>query len=139
MILYSRGNGGVTVSALDGFKIFNFNEGVPYVSITNNGVTFNKAVVMKMNYPKHVILLIDDESGRIALKTCTEDTPNAVIFYKPKKSNVISVRWNGKDLLNTIKTMMKWDLDKDSYRTEGELIPDEQAMIFDLNNASVLK
>ena len=128
MILYSRGNGGVTVSALDGFKIFNFNEGVPYVSITNNGVTFNKAVVMKMNYPKYVILLIDDESGRIALKTCTEDTPNAVAFYKPKKSNVISVRWNGKDLLNT-----------DSYRTEGELIPDEQAMIFDLNNASVLK
>lgn len=94
---------------------------------------------MKMDYPKHVILLIDDESRRIALKTCTEDTPNAVAFYKPKKTNVISVRWNGKDLLNTIKTMMKWDLDKDSYRTEGELIPDEQAIIFDLNNASVLK
>lgn len=127
------------MSALDGFKIFNFSEGVPYVSVTNNGVTFNKAVVMKMDYPKHVILLIDDESRRIALKTCTEDTPNAVAFYKPKKTNVISVRWNGKDLLNTIKTMMKWDLDKDSYRTEGELIPDEQAIIFDLNNASVLK
>lgn len=127
------------MSMLDGFKVFNFNEGVPYVSITNNGVTFNKAVVIKMNYPKHVILLIDDKSGRIALKACKEDSPNAVTFYKQKKTNVISVRWNGKDLLNTIKTMMKWNLDKDSYRTEGELIPEEQAMIFDLNNAIVLK
>lgn len=80
---------------LDGFKVFNFNEGVPYVSITNNGVTFNKAVVIKMNYPKHVILLIDDKSGRIALKACKEDSPNAVTFYKQKKNkrNFCQMEW----------------------------------------------
>lgn len=126
------------MSALDGFRIFNFNEGVPYVSVTSNGITFNKAVVMKMNYPKHVVLLIDDDSRRIALQACDENTANAVAFYKPKKANVISVRWNGKDLLNTIMTMMGWNLEKESYRTEGELIPEEQAIIFDLNNASIL-
>ena len=126
------------MSLLDGFKTFNFNEGVPYVSVTNNGITFNKAVVMKMGYPSYVIFLVDENSRRIALQTCDEKTPNAVAFYKPKKTNVISVRWNGRDLLNTIKKMTQWDLGKESYRTEGELIQEENAMIFDLNRATLL-
>jgi hypothetical protein len=126
------------MSVLEGFKAFNFNEGVPYVSVTCNGVTFNKAVVMKLNYPEYVVLFIDANSRRIALQVCDERTPNAVMFYRPKKKNVISVRWNGRDLLNTIKSMMQWDLEKESYRTEGELIQEENAMIFDLNNVSVL-
>lgn len=126
------------MSMLEGFKTFNFNEGVPYVSVTSNGVTFNKAVVMKLDYPKHVIFLVDDKTGRIAVQACDEKTPNAVGFYKPKKANVISVRWNGRDLLNTIKNMMQWDLGKEAYRAEGELIEEEKAMIFDLNKATIL-
>lgn len=126
------------MSMLDGFKVFNFSEGVAYVSVTSNGVTFNKAVVMKLNYPKHVILLIDDNSRRIALQVCDEKTSNAVAFYKPKKANVVSVRWNGRDLINTIKNMMQWNLEKESYRIEGELIQEENAMIFDLNKATIL-
>ncbi len=126
------------MSILDGFKTFNFKEGVPYVSVTNNGITFNKAVVMKLNYPNYVVLLIDDNSRRIALQACDENTENSVAFYKPKKSNVVSVRWNGRDLLNTIMSMMDWNLEKESFRTEGELIQEEQAMIFDLNKASTL-
>jgi hypothetical protein len=93
---------------------------------------------MKLNYPEYVVLFIDANSRRIALQVCDERTPNAVMFYRPKKKNVISVRWNGRDLLNTIKSMMQWDLEKESYRTEGELIQEENAMIFDLNNVSVL-
>ena len=126
------------MSVLDGFKTFNFNEGTAYVSVTSNGVTFNKAVVMKLGYPKHVILLIDETSKRIAVQACEEETENAVNFYKPKKGNIISVRWNGRDLLNTIKSMMQWDLDKNSYRAEGELIREEKAMLFNLNQASRL-
>lgn len=121
---------------LEGFKKFNFNEGVPYVSVTSNGVTFSKSVVMKLNYPKYVVFLIDESSKRIALQVCEETEANAVAFYKQKKSNVISVRWNGRDLLNTIKNMMQWNLEKASYRTDGELIPKENAMIFDLNKAT---
>lgn len=126
------------MSVLDGFKTFNFSEGTAYVSVTSNGVTFNKAVVMKLGYPKYVVLLIDETSKRIAVQACEEGTENAVNFYKPKKANVISVRWNGRDLLNTIKGMMQWDLDKNSYRAEGELIREEKAMLFDLNQASRL-
>ena len=70
------------MSILDGFKSFNFYEGVPYVSITKNGVTFNKAVIMKLNYPANVVLLINAEEKVIAIQKCTPDVKNSTTFYK---------------------------------------------------------
>lgn len=128
------------MSLLEGFKPFNFNEGVPYVSVTSNGMTFNKSVIMKLDYPENVILLIDEESKRIAVQACTPDTSNAAPFYnKERKKNVLSVRWNGRDLLNTIQSIMNWDLTQCSYRIDGVLLKDDQAMLFDLNRASEMK
>jgi len=128
------------MSVLENFMVFNFNEGVPYASITSNGITFNKSVVMKLGYPEHVVLLIDEAGKRIAIQKCEAETANAVGFYKPKKSNVISVRWNGKDLLNTLQDMMGWELDKNGgFRVDGTHLKDENAMLFDLNTATELK
>ena len=128
------------MSLLDNFKPFNFNEGVPYVPITNNGMTFNKSVIMKLEYPERVRLLIDEETKRIAVQTCTQDTPNAAVFYnREKKSNTLSVRWNGRDLLNTIQEITHWDLSKCGYRVDGVLLKEDQAMLFDLTHASELK
>ncbi len=126
------------MSMLSGFTAFNFNEGVPYVSITPNGVTFNKSVVMKMEYPEYVVLLIDENSKRIAIQVCDESTPNAVRFYKSKASGVISVRWNGKDLLNTIEAMMGWNLKETPYKADGILLKEEHAMIFDLRQSTII-
>ena len=126
------------MSILENFKPFNFNEGAPYVSITNNGMTFNKSVVMKLDYPEFVVLLIDENSKRIAIQKCDSNTQNAAPFYKKKKSNVISVRWNGRDLLNTIQSMRGWDLGKSGFRIDGVLLKEEHAMLFDLTTASTL-
>ena len=73
------------MSLLENFKPFNFNEGVPYVSITINGMTFNKSVIMKLEYPEYVRLLIDEETKRIAVQPCAQDTPNAATFYNKEK------------------------------------------------------
>lgn len=127
------------MSILSGFKAFNFNEGVPYVSITPNGVTFNRSVVMKLDYPQYAVLLIDESSKRIAVQACEEGDPNAVQFYKPKASNVISVRWNGRDLLNTIQGMMNWNLKEIAFKVDGVLLKEERAMLFDLTTATELK
>ena len=127
------------MALLDSFRTFNFNEGMPYVSITANGMTFNKSVVMKLDYPAYVILLIDDETKQIAIQKCDENIQNAAPFYKPKKRNVMSVRWNGRDLLATIEEMMGWDLSKAGYRANGILLRDENAILFDLSKAIELK
>lgn len=127
------------MSMLSGFKPFNFNEGVPYVSVTTNGVTFNKSVVMKLDYPEHVVLLIDEEGKRIAIQACDENTDNAAPFYKPKKNDVISVRWNGRDLLNTLQAITGWNLNEKAFRVEGTLLKSERAMLFDLSKATELK
>ncbi len=126
------------MSILDDFSTFNFGEGVPSVSVTQNGVTFNKAVTMKLGYPEYVVLLLNGDAGQIAIRVCDKSTPNAVKFYKEKKSGAVSVRWNGKDLLNTLQYMMGWDLKKESYKTDGTLLRDENAMVFDLSKASLM-
>lgn len=128
------------MSLLENFKPFNFNEGVPYVSITSNGMTFNRSVIMKLEYPEHVRLLIDEETKRIAVQSCTQSTPNAATFYnKEKKSNALSVRWNGRDLLNTIQRIMHWDLSQCGYRIDGVLLKEDSAMLFDLTRANEMK
>lgn len=123
---------------LGSFRPFNFSEGAPYVSITTNGMTFNKSVVMKLGYPEYVVLLIDEESKRIAIQVCDKNMRNAAKFFKEKKSKVISVRWNGKDLLNTIEEITGWNLKLQGFRVYGVLLKEEQAMLFDLNTATVL-
>lgn len=127
------------MSIFDGFTTFDFNEGVPYVSVTKNGVSFNKSVIMKLNYPTHVQLLINAATKQIAIKVCLPLENKAQAFYNAeKKSNVLSVRWNAKDLLNTISDITGWNYEVESYRIEGVLIPEEKAMLFDFNNAEIL-
>ena len=52
---------------LSNFRTFDFSEGVPYISITSNGITFNKSVIIKMKYPAHVKLLINEAEKQIAV------------------------------------------------------------------------
>lgn len=125
---------------LNGFKSFNFNEGAPYVSVTKNGVTFNRSVIMKLNYPEYVCLLINAETKQIAVQVSTKETENATAFCTPEKriSKVLSVRWNGRDLLNTLKDITGWELSNYGYRIEGKYLQKDNAILFDLNLATPL-
>ena len=120
---------------LSNFKTFDFSEGVPYISITNNGITFNKSVIMKMKYPTYVKLLINETEKQIAVQTCEENDDKSVQFYKEKANGILSVRWNAKDLINTIARLCDWDLRQKSYRVNGVLVPELKLMLFDLNQA----
>lgn len=126
------------MSMFDDFVAFNFEEGVPYVSITKNGVTFNKAVIMKLEYPEHVVLLINSDEKIIAIKRCPAEVPNSTTFYKKNAKGILSVRWNAKDLLNTLQDITNWDLSQDAFRVDGCLVKEENAMIFDLKSAKKL-
>lgn len=117
---------------LENFKPYNLTIGLPAVSFTANGITFNKSAVTKIGKPSHVIFYINELDKQIAIVPCAKDDENATQFYKPNARNVVSVRWNNKDLLNTIYSMMDWNLDTDNYKSNGNYYSKENVMIFDL-------
>lgn len=121
---------------LSGFAVFDFSEGIPYFSVTSNGVTFNRAVTLKLGTPAFVRLLINESTRQVALQVCDENTPKAVAFYKPKTNGVLSVRWNAQDLVATFKRLMESDL-QHGFRVNGELV-ENGLMVFDLNTAKTL-
>jgi hypothetical protein len=125
---------------LDGFEVFDFNVGAASASITPNGLTFNKSVVIKLGYPRYAQLLINNHSKQIAVRACEKDDDKAYEFYgcSPDEKPIRSVRWNHKDLLNSLSELMDWDLKKVAHRVEGKMLPEENAMLFDLTTAKDL-
>ena len=123
---------------LEGFTAFDFSEGVPYVSFTQNGVTFNKSVTLKLGEPEYARFLINADEKLVAVQACDADEKNATVFYRPKASGVLSVRWNARDLLNTIERIMGWNFKEATYRADGELLQYERAIVFDLTRATVI-
>lgn len=123
------------MNELVGFSVFDFSVGVPSVSITPNGLTFNRSVAMKMDYPEYVILLINADTKQIAIQACNKDTQKAVAFYRQRKKTVQSVRLNNRELLNNISQMMGWDLKQIQHRVEGRMLTQGNAMVFDLSTA----
>ena len=121
---------------LSGFAVFDFSEGIPYFSVTSNGVTFNRAVTLKLGTPAFVRLLINESTRQVALQVCDESTPKAGAFYKPKTNGVLSVRWDAQDLVATFKRLMESDL-QHGFRVNGELV-ENGLMVFDLNTAKAL-
>ena len=123
---------------LEGFKTINLTVGLPYVSITENGVTFNKTSIVKLGRPSHVLLMLNEETKQIAVQPCDPENEDATPFLRNEGKAVISVRWNNKDLLNTLSKMMGWDLKEHGFRVDGDYLSSENAMIFDLKNAAPL-
>lgn len=126
------------MSGLDGFIAFDFSEGVPYVSFTQNGITFNKSVTLKLGEPEYARFLINADAKMVAVQACSAGEKNATVFYRPKISGAMSVRWNVRDLLNTVERLMMWDFKTAAYRADGELLRDERAIVFDLTKAIAL-
>ncbi len=121
---------------LENFKPYNLTIGLPAVSLTANGLTFNKSAVTKIGKPSHVVFYINELDKQIAIVPCAKDDENATIFYKPNARNIVSVRWNNKDLLNTIYSMMGWNIDTDNYKSNGTYYSKDNVMIFDLKVVS---
>ena len=123
---------------LAGFQPFNFSLGVPSVSITGHGVTFNKSTVLKLGSPEYVRLFINHKSRQIAVRVCEKSDTNAARFYRQKKSGVISVRWNHGGLLWELQALLGTDLKNHGFRIYGEQT-DYDTVLFDLNAAKPLK
>ena len=116
---------------LEGFKPVILSKGFPSISITENGITFNKNSIMKLDEPEHVILYINEEKKQIAVAPSSIDEAASIPFLKRGKKN-ISVRWNNRDLLSTISRLMNWNFSSVVYRVDGEFFKEHSLLVFDL-------
>lgn len=116
------------------FKKISLTTGLPYMSVTGNGITFSKNAVIKMGKPSHVELLMNEEDKQIAIRVCDKSDEEAIQFVKNTKN--INVRWNNKDFLNTLSKLMDWNLKEGGYRILGDWYDSENAMLFDLTKAT---
>lgn len=111
--------------------------GVPAISISENGVGFNPACVAKMNMCNFVKVFVDKTNNRIAVQVADKDDDGATSFFSNQKSK--TVRWNQADFLRMLAKMMQADFSKKVYRIYGEYYSDEKAMVFDLKTAKKIK
>lgn len=109
--------------------------GSSFVSITDNGLNFNKNVLLRMNRPEYVVILLNVPKKQMAIQTCEKNDSNAVTFFKPDSDVKYGVRLHNKALENMLSSLMNWNLKECNYRIDGTYIEKESAMIFDLNEA----
>lgn len=122
---------------LEQFEQYNMVNGVPAISISENGVGFNPACVAKMNMCNFVKVFVDKTNNRIAVQVADKDDDGATSFFSNQKSK--TVRWNQADFLRMLAKMMQVDFSKKVYRIYGEYYSDEKAMVFDLKTAKKIK
>ncbi len=125
--------------ALSGFQPYLLVAGSASISFSRNGLGVSKAAVARLGNSKFVRILIDGNGKRLAIQVCEENDHMATPFSKSEKPE--GVRWNTKDLNQTILNMTGWTFDekKQCYKVEGTYVEDEDgpALIFDLNDAQV--
>lgn len=126
------------MSMLDGFEIIDTVSGVPSVSITKNGVSFNKSTIEKLHCPEYVVSLLDRTGCRFAIVPCSPNDRGARSFYKKDKELSYGVRWNNYDLRSTLETLMEWNLNNCGWKIAGTYSEADDALIFDLRNAEPL-
>lgn len=119
------------------FKTINLAVGYPNLSITKNGVTFNKAAVIKLGKPAMVRLMVNEKEKQVAIQVTNREDESATPFVKGEKK-FLNVRWNYKDFVCSLAQMMEWDLEKEGYKVVGEYFSKEDALLFDLKKATRL-
>lgn len=123
---------------LSNFSVLSFGSTGPIVSITKNGVTFNKAAVDRMGGAQYVLLLLDESAKQFAIQKCTQSAPQAMPFVAAIKPGAPSVRWGSKEFLRILKRLTGWSLEDEDckgFKVPGEYQRPDNAMIFDLNKA----
>lgn len=122
--------------ALEGFEAISFGSSGMSVSITKNGVTFNKSTVQKLGSPPNVVLLINKEKKQFAIKAAGAKDLAPMPFCSTDK-NSPSVRWSSKEFLRLLSGLMKWELKTNNgYKVNGAYNASDKAIIFDLNDAT---
>ena len=120
---------------LEGFVEIPILQGSSFLSVTDNGLNFNKNVVKHMQRAERVKIFCNSAKKQIAIQKCDKNTENSIPFYRNEKNLTSGVRFNNREVQQMIATMMDWNLSEYNYRVDGFLADDGKTMIFNLNNS----
>ena len=122
---------------MEGFVLFDVDEGIPAITVTENGVTFNKTVVKLLGNPDYVRLFVNEETRQLALQVCEKDAPKSARFYTENKRGVFGIRWN-KGGLNRLVRKLYAETTANGFHVDGTLM-DDKMIVFDFRNARAIK
>lgn len=120
---------------LEGFVEVPILQGSSFLSVTSNGLNFNKNVVKHMRQAESIKIYCNSSKKQLAIKKCDNKAENSIPFYRDAKSLKTGVRFNNREVQQMIATMMNWNLSEYNYRADGFLADDAETMIFNLNCA----
>ena len=120
---------------LEGFVEITILQGSSFLSVTDNGLNFNKNVVKHMQRAESVKIFYNPSKKQIAIQKCDKNAENSITFYRDEKNLTSGVRFNNREVQQMIATMMDWNLSEYNYRVDGFLADDGETMIFNLNNS----
>ena len=77
---------------LEGFVEIPILQGSSFLSVTDNGLNFNKNVVKHMQRAESIKILCNSSKKHLAIQKCDKNTENSILFYRNEKNLTNSVR-----------------------------------------------
>ena len=104
------------------------------MSLQDDSILLNSAILEALERPWQVQILINDEAKMLVLRACTMDDQQAVVVPGEK---VMQFEISGRSLLKRIRKLTGW-MDDRSRTIVGEYLPAHQAVRFNLMEAQTV-
>lgn len=105
------------------------------MTVYTDRLKFNTYTAPDLDYTPYVQLLMDTNGKNFAIQACAKDSVNAVPFSRPKDAKPYPIVVRTPQALKQIRTAMGWDDPQKYYVVPGQKFYDEQAIVFNLNDA----
>lgn len=121
------------MSILDSFYKVQLGTNIPYLNISNYGLTFNKAVLEIMGRPEFVDVFLDEKGKRLAI---VSSSSSSSIPFCHSKTNCANARINNKEFARKLFSVMHWQYKNVSYKVQGVWISEESVLVFNMEKAT---
>ncbi len=102
--------------------------------VNGNNIKFNSATFMDLGYPEYIQMYVDEKRKQFAIKTCKEDSPNAIKFSKPAGEQKYPIKLTCAAAALAVRKAMQWPSDA-SWNVPGAIFADEGVIIYSLEQA----
>lgn len=118
------------------FEVINIeSKGNNLLTLNKNSLTFDRSVAEALGYPGYVKPLLDRDNKVFAIQVCKANSLNSIPFSKPETKQKGSVKLQYSAIKNSLRIVMgdQWQ-EAMRYQLKGTYIPEQKAMIFELNH-----